>query len=299
MPSHFLEDRGVVRAGGPDALGFLNNLITCDLAGLAPGSARFGALLSPQGKLLFDFLVTLSPAEEGGAFYLDCPAALAPELAKKLSFYKLRARVEIEDQSRALGVAAVWGAKSPSLAALNKLGLAYADPRAAALGYRIICERIPAGNLEGFPPAAPSRAYTALRISQGVPQGGIDFIYGDVFPHDVNMDLLGGIDFKKGCYAGQEIVSRMQHRGTARTRIVRAAFTEGFGCEPGAEVKIGERLIGRAGSSLGSEGLLMLRIDRVLDAPGAQVQAGGIPVTVSIPAAMAASLKSRHADGAA
>ncbi len=290
MHAAFLNDRGVVKVAGEDARGFLNSLITCDISKLEPRDARFGALLSPQGKLLFDFFVVIAPGDEGGGFYLDCPRPLADGLARKLALFKLRAKLSIEDISSAVGVVAVWGG-GKGLAELDQLGLAYADPRAAALGFRIISERGPAAALEGFSNTASSEDYNALRISQGIPQGGIDFIYGDAFPHEANMDLLGGIDFAKGCFVGQEIVSRMQHRGTARTRIVLAAFEGGFGVDAGAEVKIGERVIGRAGSTANGLGLLMLRVDRALEAGAQDIHAGNVKVTLTIPDSIIKSLK--------
>ncbi|OYW35036.1 MAG: hypothetical protein B7Z45_07155 [Azorhizobium sp. 12-66-6] len=117
-------------------------------------------------------------------------------------------------------------------------------------------------------------AYDAHRIALGIPQGGADFIYGDVFPHEVDMDQLGGVDFKKGCYVGQEVVSRMQHRGTARTRVVLAGFENAP--EPGSEIRAGEKTIGRIGSATGGTGIALVRLDRAGDA-----RAAGLPLVAS------------------
>ena len=113
MPSVHLADRGVVRVSGEDAKTFLDNLITCDLDRVAPQAARFGALLTPQGKILFDFLVFQSPQEIGGAYFLDVLKVYAPDLAKRLGFYKLRAKVVVEDLSDSLSLVAGWDAPPP------------------------------------------------------------------------------------------------------------------------------------------------------------------------------------------
>ena len=180
MPLAVLPDRGVIGVGGEDARSFLDGLITSSVAGLESGAARYGALLTPQGKIIVDFIVTADP----GGLLLDVPRALAAELARKLGFYKLRARVTVEDLSASLGVAAAWDTPVPDL------GTAYADPRLPALGHRIIGER------DALTAAADASAddYAARRIGLGVPAGGVDFVYGDTFPHEADMDLLGGVD---------------------------------------------------------------------------------------------------------
>jgi folate-binding protein YgfZ len=219
MKAALLPDRGVVKVAGADPRGFLNGLLTTDVTKVTPTQARFGALLTPQGKIVVDCIVAEAPAEDGGGFFLDCPRALAPALVEKLNFYKLRAKVICEDLSEVLGVMAVWGGSGTT-----EYGLVYADPRLAALGQRIMLPphlaKEAAADLgaELFEAAA----YEAHRIALGVPRGGLDFIYGDAFPHEADMDQLAGVDFDKGCYVGQEVVSRMEHRGTARTRIVPA-----------------------------------------------------------------------------
>src|SRR4051812_28755026 len=219
MKAAFLPDRGVVKIAGADARGFLNNLITSDIEALVPGQARFGALLTPQGKIVVDFLITDAPSH--GGLLIDCPRELAQPLATKLGFYKLRAKVTVENLSDSLGVMAVWDG-APG----NAPEPAFADPRNAALGQRILIAHDLAEQTAARIGAeiVGEADYEAHRISVGVPRGGIDFTYGDAFPHESNMDRLAGVDFDKGCYVGQEVVSRMQHRGTARTRIVPVRF---------------------------------------------------------------------------
>src|SRR3954468_17543918 len=237
MKAAFLPDRGVVKVSGADARDFLNGLVTTDVTLLRPGLGRFGALLTPQGKITTDFLITEAPSGHGGGFLIDCAGALAQGLADKLGFYKLRAKVRIENLSDRLGVLALWDGE-PAI----KPGPAFADPRDPRLGWRIV---VPldlahkAATLTGAD-LAGEMAYDALRIACGVPRGGIDFSYGDAFPHETNMDRLHGVDFDKGCYIGQEVVSRMQHRGTARTRIVRVVLDE-LRPEAGAEIRAGDK----------------------------------------------------------
>jgi folate-binding protein YgfZ len=281
MRAAFLSDRGVIKLNGDDARGFLNNLITSDIEAVEPGAGRFGALLTPQGKIIADFLVTQVPAGHGGGLLLDCPRALAQGLADKLGFYKLRAKVTVENLSDALGVLAVWDGEL----ALTP-DLAFTDPRNAELGWRIVVPVEMAHKTAAMIGAelVEESAYEAHRIALGVPRGGLDFSYGDAFPHESNMDRLAGVDFTKGCYIGQEVVSRMQHRGTARTRIVRVGL-DGPRPEAGVEIRAGEKSVGTMGSSTTGAGLALLRLDRVADAFEATLPllAGGIPIHVTDP----------------
>jgi len=265
----FLPDRGVVRVSGADAASFLQNLLTNDVEGLAPGEARYAALLTPQGKILFDFLVVRTTADADGCYILDCDGARAADLAKRLSLYKLRAKVTIADESAERGVIACWRGEPDDVSG----GVSYRDPRAPGLGYRAI---LPHAAAEAAGEAVAGE-YEALRIGLGVPKGGVDFAYGDVFPHDADMDLLAGVDFKKGCYVGQEVVSRMKHRGEARKRVARVRL-EGPPPSPGAEVSDGERPVGALGSSSGRQALALLRLDRVEEAvaAGRTLSAGGV-----------------------
>src|SRR3984885_5101915 len=281
MKAAFLPDRGVVKVSGEDAHNFLNGLVTTDVTLLAPGLGRFGALLTPQGKIIVDFLITEAPSGHGGGFLIDCPRALAQGLADKLGFYKLRAKVQVENLSDSLGVLAAWDG-DPTV----KPDLTFADPRQAALGWRILVPEELAQKAADLIGAelVDSTAYDAHRIVSGVPRGGLDFIYGDAFPHETNMDRLHGVDFDKGCYVGQEVVSRMQHRGTARTRTVRIIL-DGPAPEPGATILAGDKPVGTIGSAAGRNGLALLRIDRVADALDAAVPltSGGLAIRVAEP----------------
>jgi folate-binding protein YgfZ len=281
MKAAFLSERGVIKLSGDDARGFLNNLITSELGTLQPGSARFGALLTPQGKIIVDFLVTEAPAGHGGGLLLDCPRALAQGLATKLGFYKLRAKVVVENLSDSLGVLAVWNGD-----ATLKPDLSFVDPRHAELGWRILVPAELAQKTADLVGAelVDEAADEAHRIALGVPRGGLDFSYGDAFPHEANMDRMAGVDFDKGCYVGQEVVARMQHRTVVRTRVTRVEL-DGPVPEPGIEIRAGDKPVGTMGSSANGHGLALLRLDRTADAIDASLPllAGGIPLHLTAP----------------
>ena len=268
-----LADRGVVSVMGADSVGFLQGLLTNDVEKLPPGEARYAALLTPQGKILFDMIVVRAPDADGPVFLIDCGSAQAADLAKRLGFYKLRAKVAIADESASRAVAAFWGGEPAAIEG----GLLYADPRDPRLGWRAILPR-PVADALGSEHVGE---YEGLRIGVAAPKGGVDFAYGDAFPHDVNLDLLNGVDFDKGCYVGQEVVSRMKHRGTARRRIVRVKLA-GPPPAPGAPIIDRELPVGMLGSSSGREALALLRLDRAEDAAaaGRRLSAEGVGLTL-------------------
>ena len=281
MKAAFLTDRGVIKVSGEDARSFLNGLVTTDVTLLRPGLGRFGALLTPQGKITADFLITEVPGGHGGGFLIDAPRPLAQGLTDKLGFYKLRARVAVENLSDSLGVLAVWDGE-PSMPP----DLAFADPRREALGWRILVPEALTQKVADLIGAdlVDDTAYEVHRVAAGVPRGGLDFIYGDAFPHETNMDQLHGVDFDKGCYVGQEVVSRMQHRGTARTRTVRVTL-EDFSPEPGTTILAGDKSVGTMGSTAGGLGIALVRTDRVADAldAGLTLSAGGLALRLTDP----------------
>jgi folate-binding protein YgfZ len=281
MKAALLADRGVVKVAGDGARNFLHGLVTADVLDLKPGTARFCALLTPQGKIIADFIVTEAPAKDGGGFFLDVQRALCVTLVAKLNIYKLRAKVIVEDLSEVLGVLAAWDASGAIKRDNTKFGLSYADPRLPALGFRVMLPPHLAAQAAAelgatFVDAGP---YEAHRITLGVPQGGLDFSYGDAFPHETDMDQLGGVDFTKGCYVGQEVVSRMEHRGTARTRAVPVRY-DGAAPAAGAAVTAGDRQVGTMGSTAAGRALALLRLDRVAEAMsrGEPLFSGGVPI---------------------
>ena len=276
MKAALLPDRGVVKVVGEDARKFLNGLITADAGKVTPEHAAFAALLTPQGKIMVDMIVAEAPAEDGGGFFIDCPRALATTLVERLNFYRLRAKVIVEDLSAVLGVMAIW-----DCAGATEYGLCYADPRLPALGTRCMLPPHLASEAAADLGASlrEASAYEAHRIAHGIPRGGLDFNYSEAFPHEADMDQLGGIDFAKGCYVGQEVVSRVEHRGTARKRVVPVTFAD-FAPEAGVAVMAAGVAIGAMGSSVrgGGRGLALLRLDRMGEAlaAGATLIAGGI-----------------------
>lgn len=262
MPVARLDDRAVLHVAGEAAHGFLDGLITSDVDDADPGKPVFAALLTPQGKILFDFVLHVAPAEQGG-FYLDCRRDMLSDLAKRLRFYRLRAKVTLDERADDLAVLAGWSDAPLPQAALA----AGPDPRLPALGWRAIVD---AGEATGADAGADD--YTRHRVMLGMPEGGADFAFGDTFPHEALMDHNGGVNFGKGCYVGQEVVSRMQHRGTARTRIVPVRAIAGELPQPGTEIIAGGKVVGTCVSATqggdGSSGVAMakLRLDRVADA---------------------------------
>jgi tRNA-modifying protein YgfZ len=263
--------RGVVSVGGADARKFLNDLVTAEIGRAADGRAVYSGLLTPQGKILFDFIIFA----DDGWFLFDLPLALVPDFVKRLSFYRLRAKVEIANLTGERKVVATWGDERPVVD-----GSVAADPRLAELGYRAIVAKGAADPSHHI--MASETEYDAHRIGLGVPEGGIDFAFGEAFPHDADMDQLGGIDFDKGCYVGQEVVSRMQHRGTARRRIVMA---QGTGLTAGTEITAGARPLGSLTSAADGHGLALVRLDRAKEAIDAAepILAGEVPVTLALP----------------
>jgi tRNA-modifying protein YgfZ len=274
MQAALLPDRGVIKVAGDGARGFLHGLFTADIEKLEPGTARFSALLTPQGKIISDFIVTAAPAQDGGGFFLDIQRALCVVMVAKLNMYKLRAKVMVEDLSAVLGVLAAWDGSGTT-----KQGLSFSDPRLPALGLRVMLppHLAPAAAVELGATLVDAAAYEAHRIALGVPQGGLDFSYGDAFPHETDMDQLGGVDFAKGCYVGQEVVSRMEHRGTARTRAVPVRY-DGAAPAAGTAVTAGDRQVGTFGSAANGRAVALLRLDRVNDAmaQGESLVAGGV-----------------------
>jgi tRNA-modifying protein YgfZ len=257
----FLAHRSIVSVSGADAETFLNNIVTVSTLGVEPGALRYGALLTPQGKIIAEMVI----AREGDALLLDCESSAAPALIKRLSLMKLRAAVAIEERAD-LGVTAFEG--SP-------------DPREATAPRRLIGKRGAGGD---------TSAYHAVRITAGLPEQGFDFGADEVFPADINMDLDAGVDFKKGCFVGQEVVSRMKRRGTARRRTLKVSLA-GDVAVPAPILANGFE-IGMLTSISGGTGLARVRIDRLAEAQakGETITAGDAAVTFDAPPWLAGEL---------
>ena len=274
MPQARISDRSLISVSGPEAEHFLQNLVTTDIDALQPGEAKAGALLSPQGKILFDFLVARAGAN---GFRLECRTDIADDLVRRLTLYKLRSKVEISRQDPPVVLVSWSDGSSPDGETAAGADMLRDTRFAGAPVFRTYGAA--AGGDDGID------AWQAFRISQGVAESGADYALGDAFPHDVLLDETGGVGFRKGCYVGQEVVSRMQHRGTARRRVMIASAEPSLP-PTGTNLLAGGRPIGSLGSVSGSQALAIVRIDRVRDAQdtGQQVVAGGVALTLSIPA---------------
>jgi tRNA-modifying protein YgfZ len=273
-----LADRGVVRVVGEDASRLLQGVITADMELLSSQPAIHAALLTPQGKILFDFFVV----KAHGGFLLETAADKCADLAKRLTMYKLRARATILDRSAEYRVLALWGT-GPRVVGEAGAATYFPDPRLDALGLRGLAERAPdAASANGALDASPED-YHAHRIALGVPEGGKDYAFGDAFPHEADFDQLGGVSFSKGCFVGQEVVSRMQNRASIRKRVVPVAGEAPL--TSGAEVKAGAAVIGSVGSVAGTLALALVRLDRAAEAvaKGERLTAGGVAITLRRP----------------
>ncbi|MDQ0319723.1 folate-binding protein YgfZ [Pararhizobium capsulatum DSM 1112] len=260
-----LSDRAVISISGKDAEDLLQSLITTDLQQLADDEARPGALLTPQGKIFFDFVVT----RHGDGLRLETGVEQAEALLKRLTMYKLRAAVTLSLQSPA----PVW------LSHEAQAGGGYRDGRFAKAGTQLYRHYSEAPEATG-----QTDAYNDLRIASGIAISGADYPLQDAFPHDVLLDLNGGLSFKKGCYVGQEVVSRMQHRGTARRRVVIVAGDEALP-ETGTPITVNDRPIGTLGSVSGKNGLAIVRIDKAGEAiaEGRPILCGPVAVSLTLP----------------
>lgn len=251
-----LVDRAVLSISGTEARSFLQGLVTNDIEAAKPGHPIYAALLTPQGKVLFDFLIF----EQDGVLLLDVAGSQREALQKRLTMYRLRAKIDISVRDD-LAVVADWSA-------------AGADPRNSALGSR---EIVSAGRPEG------SGDYLTHRLSLGIPEG-MDFGQDRMFALDADLDELHGVAFDKGCYVGQELTARMKHRGTARKRLLPIETLKGVPLpDIGSAVTAGERDIGEITSTYGARGFALVRLDRLDEVGDSAMQSGGTGIRVIKP----------------
>lgn len=263
-----LNNRTLVLVTGEEAEKFLQAVITTDLDNLGADDLKPGALLAPQGKIMFDFLV--SRIENG--FRFDLPEAIAADFSKRLMLYRLRSKAEITQSSESL-IGVSWQIDSASSQSdSSKRDCRFPESLNVR---RIYGQQFDENNIEGW---------TQLRIANGIAEGGNDYAYNDLFPHDVNFDQIGGVSFTKGCFIGQEVVSRMQHRGTARRRAMVATAATPLP-EKGTSLTVNARDIGTLGEVSDTQAIAFVRIDRVQDALDSQtpIMAGDTEVTLTIP----------------
>lgn len=259
-----LADRAVIALSGPQTREFLQGLITNDVDRVGPASPIYTALLTPQGKVLFDFLIF----DSDGTLLLDCPAAQRDALAKRLSLYRLRAKVEIATRD---DLTVVWSDDPTSAPPLIR------DPRRPALGYRAIVAS------SSVPTAGGDELYHAQRLAQGVPEAA-DFGQDKMFALDADLDELGGVAFDKGCYVGQELTARMKHRGTARKRLLVVTAQDGTSLpDPPATIFAQDREVGTLSSRYGARGFALVRLDRLEEAQSAPLSVDDIAIAVTKP----------------
>jgi hypothetical protein len=262
MSAILLEDRSVIAVTGPEARSFLQGLITNDIEKVAPGRAIYAAMLTPQGKILFDFLIT----EGDAALLIDCHRDVRDALVKRLSMYRLRAKVQIEARDQLAVLAGLSGHPA-------ERGITFEDPRLPALGHRTIGARA-----EMPSTMANAAAYHEHRVALGVPEAS-DFGSDRMFALDADLDELHAVDFEKGCYVGQELTARMKHRGTARKRLLLVESEQPLPAT--GELRAGGHSVGDMQSTYGTRGFALVRLDRLAEANGAAVEIDGARVVVT------------------
>jgi folate-binding protein YgfZ len=281
-----LPERGVIALQGADRVAFLQGLISRDLRQITVDQAGYGALLTPQGKFLFDFMI-LRTAD---ALLLDAERARLPDLLRRLTMYRLRAKVEIEDASERLAVAAALGddvvrrfelGDRPGACCPLGEGFAFVDPRLVRLGVRVLLPPAALGPMLqglGFAPLEPA-TYERVRITAGVPDGSRDLLTEKSTLLESGFEELNGVDFVKGCFVGQELTARMKYRGLVRKRLLPVVL-KGPRPAPGTIIRLGEREAGEMRSSIDDRGLALLRLDRIAEADqaGAPLRAGATEV---------------------
>jgi hypothetical protein len=255
-----LNDRAVLTVNGPEARAFLQGLITNDIQKLTADTPLYAAMLTPQGKVLFDFLLY----ERDGAILLDCARVTAEAVQKRLTMYRLRAKVEIASRGD-LAVQVSWNTDANG---------GWRDPRLAELGRRSI-------GTDDFDPAA-AESYTAHRLDLGVPEGR-DFGQDEMFALDADLEELNGVSFDKGCYVGQELTARMKHRGTARKKLLPVEATVGELPSPGSRVSANGSDLGAITSIYKNRGFALIRLDRLAESQDALLESEGTPVAVKKP----------------
>jgi len=266
-----LTARGALEVAGDDRVAFLQALVSNDVAKADPSRAIFAALLTAQGRYLFDFFIVAI----GAALYLETEAARLADLQRRLGAYKLRSSVTLADASLRLAVAAGWGLGSlpalglprPGAAKPFASGVAYADPRLPELGLRFLVSRASGSAAieeAGFARVAESE-YDRHRLAIGVPDGSRDLAVGKALLLESGFDELNGIDWRKGCYVGQELTARTKYRALAKKRLLPVEI-DGPVPAPGTVVTIGGAEAGEIHSGLGTRALALLRLDAIAEA---------------------------------
>lgn len=285
-----LEDRGVLAVAGPDARAFLQGVITNDVEKARPGQAIYAALLSPQGRYLFDFFIV----ELDGVLFLDVAKSRLEPLRERLLKYRLRAKVEIDDVSKLFRIVALLGDGTHDSEALRgyegrggpfAAGFCYVDPRYAGIGARAL---LPLSGVEGLENAGfgsnDRMGYETLRLHFGIPEGTVDLVAEKSLPLEANLDLLNAIDWQKGCYVGQELTARMRYRALLKKRLLPVEI-EGDVPAIGTAVTYDGAEAGEMRTGMGDQGIALLRLDAVVAAVKAErpLLAGDAKITPKHP----------------
>ena len=282
-----LDDRGILAVSGPDRRPFLQGLVSNDVDKVGPTAARYAAFLTAQGKYLHDFIMVGA----GESIWLDAEIVRLGDLKRRLAIYRLRAKASLDERPD-LCVAAVFGADTPAALGLSSepgaaravtSGVAFVDPRVAALGARAILPRegaraslADAGLVE-----AEYCRYDRLRLSLGIPDGSRDLVVEKSILLEAGFDELNGVDWQKGCYIGQELTARTKYRGLIRKRLMPVRI-EGPTPSPGAIVTVDGRDVGEMRSSRDGLGLALLRTEPVREG---KTLAAGEATLVALPPA--------------
>ncbi|WP_420561116.1 YgfZ/GcvT domain-containing protein [Tepidicaulis sp.] len=274
-----LPERGILRISGPDAHSFLQGLLTQNMDLVSEDCAVYTLMQTPQGKFLFDLFLI----KDGDGYLADCEAARAKEILKRLFFYKLRAKVELADQSGNDAVAVLLDEgheSAPGAAEDGLCGVTYVDPRLPALGKRVILPRETAELClrDGGYELTGADAYHEKRMALGVPEAGFELLPEKTFPLEANLDSLHAFDFKKGCFVGQEVASRTKRRGQVRKRILPAEI-QGEDLAPGEAVTREGRTVGEVLSVLGSHALIQIKTAQA----AGKLQAGDSVLHIHLP----------------
>lgn len=274
--------RSLIRITGKDSADFLQGMLTNDVTHASPEHSLYTALLSPQGKFLFDgFLGRYGNSD----FWLDTAADTAEAFIRRLSMFKLRSNVTLSIIPEAK-IHALPATTQPVVELLQRGdtnitdggAIIYRDPRHPELGYRYISD---SGSLPSLPVMSPE-IYETTRIFLGIPEAGKELVADKALPMEFHFEALGGVDFKKGCYVGQEVMARMKYRGTLRRTLYCVEATDAALPDYGSEIMSGEKSIGTLLSHDGSRGLAYLRIDAI-ESEETVVTANGIAMTAALP----------------
>lgn len=291
-PFVYLPHRAILSLTGPDTITLLERLVTHDTTNWTAGDTRYGALLTPQGKVLADFLAIRT--ETG--ILIDVSADHADDLLKRLKLFRLRSQVEIERLEDVFVIAGIEPAPT-GVRPISGAQHVYLDPRYPGGRLRGLATKESWAAWYGYHPAEWSRPlneYHLDRIENGVPEQGSDFDASDVFPADINMDVLGGVALNKGCFVGQEVVSRMHRRGRIRKRTLPISIAAPHHLAKGQEVRASAP-IGSVTSAEADHGLARLRVDRwqTAETSATPLMIDETPVTIAKPDWLIAELDAK------